>query len=84
MKSSDKYQPISCVFYDYIEHYALKKEIVELSFKDGNEKKILHTRLLDTKSKNKVEYVQIEGKEWIRMDRIISINEHILADYNQC
>lgn len=85
MESSEKYQPISCVFYDYIEHFAMRKEIVELLVKDGNGERMLKTRILDTKAKDKVEYLLVEATaEWIRMDQIIRINEHKMSDYNLC
>jgi len=85
MKSSDKYKPISCVFYDYIEHYALRKEQVEIAIRDGENERLLKTKILDTKSENKVEYILVENeKEWIRMDLILRINEHKLSDFNRC
>ena len=83
MKSTDKYKPISCVFYDLIEHYAVLREVVALAVKIDKETRVFNTRILDTKVVKKVEYILIETpKLTIRMDNIISINGEQLSDYN--
>lgn len=86
MDSPKKYQPISCTFYDYIEHYAMRKELIRILLKNdmgGHEQ--FHSRILDTKTQDRVEYFLLEATtEWIRMDRIISLNEHRLSDYQNC
>lgn len=81
-----KYQPISCVYYDFIEHYAIRKEKVTIVWKDRDDREVqLNSRILDTKTEAKVEFMLLEAtQEWIRMDRIISLNEHKLADFQDC
>jgi len=83
-----KYQPISCVFYDLIEHYATLRKAVTIQYlKELGKEEILtiKAKILDTKIIDKVEHVIIEGLEDpIRMDRLISIEGEVLANYNKC
>lgn len=86
MEHSKKYKPISCVYYDFIEHYATRKEIVNITMKGKGAHPVeLKSRILDTKTEGQIEYLLLdETKEWIRMDHIISLNEHKLSDYQDC
>jgi len=85
MKEQVPYVPISCVYYDLIEHYAVRKEIVHIIIQEGAEQKEFHSKILDTKVKEKVEYMLIETPELsIRMDQIISLNGDKLADFMNC
>lgn len=78
----ENYKPISCSFVDIIEHYAVLKEEVRLKYikEDSVIEKdaVLKTWLND----GKAEYLKIVGSdENIRLDRIVSINDHILNDH---
>ena len=78
----ENYKPISCSFVDIIEHYAVLKEEVRLKYVKEDSvietKAVLKTWLND----GKAEYLKIVGSdESIRLDRIISINEHVLNDH---
>jgi len=86
MDSTKKYQPISCVYYDLIEHYAIRKEIISIVMHSENEnQESFKTRILDTKAKDGVEYILLENpKEWFRMDRIVSLNDDLLSDFLSC
>ena len=77
------YQPISCVFYDYIEHYATRGEVVELVYRnEAGEAHAVRTVLLDTEVSEKVEYVHLSTSPGrLRLDRIVRINAHELRDY---
>ncbi len=81
------YEPISCTYYDYIEHFAVLKQVVHIRYygDDGNPKE-LDTVILDTLNKKEEgEFIILNNLDHpLRMDRIISINEHILADYKSC
>lgn len=79
------YTPISCVFYDLIEHYATRKEIVSIEVQKESERATYNSRILDTQVENKVEYIVLESPAIrIRMDQIISLNEEKLWDYKKC
>ncbi len=85
MKEPEKYVPISCVYYDLIEHYAIRKEVVHIVIKDEAKLFEYHSKILDTKVKDKVEYMVLEYPNIsIRMDQIVSLNGEKLADFNAC
>lgn len=79
------YQPIDCNYYDRIEAAIVQKKVCELIYldKDGEEAFIL-TRLSDTLTKNKEEFVILYSGEPIRMDRIISLNGHKSPSHRSC
>ncbi len=77
------YQPISCTFHDYIEHYIVRAEVVNIKFSENVSEISLDSRILDSYTTNtKEEFIEIENySKHIRLDRIISINEHNLKDF---
>jgi len=85
MESKNNYIPISCVYYDLIEHYAVRREVISIIVQGENELKQYQSKILDTKVKDKVEYMIIETPNIsIRMDQIISLNGEKLSDYSSC
>ena len=82
----DFYQPISCVFYDYIEHYAVLRKAVDIVYKDEEGKKqTVNSKILDTQNTGTAEYVLLKSlNEPLRMDRIISIDGIQLKDFQVC
>ena len=77
------YRPISCVFYDYIEHYATTGEEVEFVYRnEALEEVSIRTVITDTEVKDKVEFVHLSTPPTrLRMDRIVRIGEHELKGY---
>lgn len=70
-----KYQPISCSIYDRIESLAVKRQKVEIVFRDKNNNEINLIGIIENVfSENKAEYLLIE-KNNIRLDKIIKISE---------
>lgn len=85
MDTSKKYQPISCVFYDLIEHYATRKELVHILISKDGKTERYHSRILDTKIIRKVEFMVLDHPRIdIRLDQIISLNDDRLASFNKC
>ena len=85
MKKEEKYIPISCVYYDLIEHYAVRKETVNIVIQEEEKLVEYHSKILDTKVKDKVEYMIIATPNIsIRMDLIVSLNGEKLSDFNAC
>ena len=79
-----KYTPISCTFYDYIEHYAVKKTLVTIVYMNENgEQQSVQARIDDTLNNKKEEFICLSNGQKIRMDYLISINQHRLSDYGQ-
>ena len=71
-----EYTPIDCNFYDVIEHYAIRRQVIPIRFLDEDEtEKSVNSRILDTMVRSGEEFVKLEEvPELIRMDRIISLN----------
>ena len=79
------YQPISCEYYDYIEHFAVKGEEIEIQFYSSeNLIKVIKDRILDTRVQNGEEFIVLAKNEEIRLDHIISLDDKILAEYKTC
>lgn len=80
-----EYKPISCEYYDYIEHYAVKGEVIRIEFMDEySQISTIKDIILDTLIKDKEEYLILKSGLKIRMDHIVSINDHILSEYPSC
>ncbi|MEM9260476.1 MAG: hypothetical protein AAGA62_12575 [Bacteroidota bacterium] len=69
------YQPINCNFYDNFEAAIVTKRSVELVYLDvWGEPVTTNTQLADLKTKQTEEYVQLASGEWLRLDRIVSVD----------
>ncbi|MFK8164677.1 MAG: hypothetical protein AB8H12_19680 [Lewinella sp.] len=69
------YQPIDCNFYDNFEAAIVTRRIVELVYLDPFGKETTAAiRLKDLKTKLTEEFVQLESGEWLRLDRIVSVD----------
>ena len=79
------YQPISCEYYDFIEHFAIKGEELEIQFYGpDNLIQVIKDRIVDTRIQNGEEFIVLAQNEEIRLDHIISLNDKILAEYKSC
>lgn len=70
------YTPIDCNYYDFIEHTAIRRKVVEIVYdNEKGEPTQIETRILDTKVTNGEEFVILEAPPLtLRMDRLISID----------
>lgn len=69
------YQPIDCNFYDNFEAAIVQRRPVDLVYLDANGESVLrHTRLRDLKTYRTEEFVQLASGEWLRLDRIVSVD----------
>ncbi len=76
-----KYIPISCDFYDEIELLALRKSKCKVIFRNANnEEELIEGVISNVFSKNKEEFLEMEGDVKIRLDRLVSINGMPLPD----
>ena len=77
-----KYKPISCSFVDIIEHYAVLKENVITRYKEADQILEKNAVIKTWYNDGKAEYMSLIGFDHdIRIDKIISINEHDLKNY---
>lgn len=74
--ASDKYQPISCAYYDQLEALAVqkKKNTVQYTDTDGNKSTLHDVVITDFYVDNKVEYMKLDDGHDIRLDNIIAVN----------
>ena len=78
----ENYKPISCSFVDIIEHYAVLKEEVRLKYVKADSVIERQAVIKTWHNDGQAEYLKIVGSdENIRLDRIVSINDHILKDH---
>lgn len=75
------YQPINCNFYDHFEAAIVQRRAVSLEFKlpDGTVTRQT-VKLKDLKTVDKEEFVQLANGEWLRLDQVISLDEHAPGD----
>jgi Rho-binding antiterminator len=73
-KTTNKYQSISCSYYDQIEAYATKRTRCSILYQDGSEK-TADGIIVDIYSKESAEYLKVDDGTVIRLDHIISIND---------
>lgn len=74
MSMNDTYEPISCAFYDELESAAVKKLQCEIVYLEGDEKRTISTKIVDFKTIEKQEFMVLENKKIIRLDKIIAFN----------
>ena len=71
----DNYLPIDCGFYDHFEQAIVRRQPVTLVFIDEEGQRITSSELLlDLKTEKKAEFVQRASGEWLRLDRVVSID----------
>lgn len=81
---SHDYTPISCSFYDELEAAAVKKIPSTIIYKDKEDVKTIKGLIADFKTKDKKEFLILENKKQIRLDKIISFNDLKPEDKDYC
>lgn len=75
MKGNQKYVPISCLFFDRLQDWSTRKEIVALTFFNKDLKIVAKSsRIIDLFTKNSEEFIVLESGENFRLDHLISVN----------
>ncbi len=74
-KERTNYQPIDCNFYDNFEAAIVQRRAVDLVYLDADGNPVEDTTLLhDLKTNQTEEFVQLASGEWLRLDRIVSMD----------
>jgi len=81
---SDDYIPISCAFYDELEAAAVKKIPSLIEYTHENNIKSVKGVVVDFKTFIKQEFLILDNKQEIRLDKIISFNGLKPSDKNYC
>ena len=75
MKKEKPYQPIDCNLYDWLEIFAMRGNRVEIHYsaEEGGETLITKAIVKNVFAKNKVEYLELDSGQLIRLDALISV-----------
>lgn len=74
------YQPIDCGVYDHFEAAIVQRRPVALTYLDATGQTISQqVQLSDLRTENGEEFVQLAGEEWVRLDRVSSLDGQIVT-----
>lgn len=75
LASNKPYQPISCIFYDYLEEAATLGQAADISYVDLDGSVIsIAGKIKDLQTKNSEEFLVLENGKSIRLDSISEFN----------
>ncbi len=79
MRTKKEYKPISCDYYDLLEIAAMRKTVADVKYRDDSgSTKSVSSRIDNLETRNKVEYLILEGGKELRLDDLISVNGKVL------
>ncbi len=78
----NKYTPISCHFYDELEAIAVKKIKVKIIYIQEEKEIEIEDFIIDFKNFNKEEFLVLSSGQYIRLDKIIKINNLVASSYS--
>lgn len=81
---TNDYLPISCAFYDELESAAVKRLDCEIVYLEDDKEKTVNAKVVDFKSKEKQEFMVLDNKQMIRLDKIVLFNGIAPSDKNYC
>jgi len=86
MKSNYKdYQPINCSYYDQLLHFATLKQKVLIRYNSlDNQQHSKEAIIQDIFTKSRAEFMQLDTGDTIRLDYLISVNDHLLPPNSSC
>ena len=72
---ANKYQTVSCHFYDELETLAVKKVLSKITYSENENEIDIEELIVDFRTRNKEEFLILKNGTQIRLDKIIKINE---------
>ena len=72
---ANKYQTVSCHFYDELETLAVKKVLSKITYLENENEIDIEDLIVDFRTRNKEEFLILKNGTQIRLDKIIKINE---------
>ncbi|MBK8503701.1 MAG: hypothetical protein IPL46_16705 [Saprospiraceae bacterium] len=85
MGKQEKYIPISCTFYDHLEALATLGKKVKIRYLNEQENETtIEDRIVDFQIIQKVEYLIPADGKMIRLDKLISVDQIMLSDFQSC
>ncbi len=73
-QKTEKYQNISCSYYDQLEAYATKRTHCAVVYRVDEQEKTSEGIIVDLFAKDGAEYLKLNNGIVIRLDQLISIN----------
>lgn len=78
----EKYEPISCDFYDELEAYSILKKEVEIFYENENGTTTsVFGKIKNLYSKDNTEYLLLDNGKEIRLDLLIRVDNKVLSEY---
>ena len=74
------YEPIACGFHDRLEHWAIRREPVEVVWRALETERSATSRIVDVWAQGGADYLKLETGERIRLDRLVSVGGVPLPD----
>ena len=82
---STPYQPINCSFHDILLEKATFKKIQNIKYKTEDQTvKEVEDKIIDVYTKSGSEYMVLEKGLVIRLDHIISVEDNLPNDFDDC
>ena len=78
---ANKYQTVSCHFYDELETLAVKKVLSKITYSENENEIDIEDLIVDFRTRNKEEFLILKNGTQIRLDKIIKINEIPSANF---
>jgi Rho-binding antiterminator len=81
-RPSTPYAPINCEFHDVLEATATRRSTASIRFmdEDGAQQQ-RNARIIALYANGGSEYAELDTGERIRLDRLVSVDGEVLADY---
>lgn len=77
-----KYQPISCSFYDFLEAAASRNKEVKIEYYNKNKELVaVSTKVKDLYAKNGEEFITLENGIKFRLDNLVTFDGQVLAEF---
>lgn len=81
-KIMQKYQPISCSFYDFLEAAAARNKEVEVEYYNEDKEVVtITTKVKDLYAKNGEEFIILENGAKFRLDNLVAFDGQVLAEF---
>lgn len=74
MQPSSPYTPIDCGFHDRLEHWAVTRQPVEITWRDSADTRTSSSRILDVFAKNGADWLRLADGQIVRLDQVVSVN----------
>ena len=78
---ANKYQTVSCHFYDELETLAVKKVLSKITYSENENEIDIEDLIVDFRTRNKEEFLILKNGTQIRLDKIIKIKQKPPANY---